>query len=218
MYALALDGKKQPCLVRSSNAGQTLLSGIGTAEHAHATAARLLSPSFFSGWGIRTIAAGEARYNPMSYHNGSIWPHDNALIAMGFARYGLREAAARVFTGLFETAGHAELRRLPELFCGFPRMRGQGPTAYPVACSPQAWAAGTLPALLQASLGLAFDPVGSSVNFDRPTLPRFLNRVDILNMSINKARIDVTLTRSANGAVAMAATRREGNIRAMMTS
>ncbi len=218
MYALALDGKKQPCLVRSSNAGQTLFSGICAPGHAHATAVRLLGPSFFSGWGIRTIAAGEARYNPMSYHNGSVWPHDNALIAMGFARYGLREAVAKVFTGLFETASQTDLRRLPELFCGFPRMRGQGPTAYPVACSPQAWAAGTLPALLQASLGLGFDPANGAVSFDRPALPRFLNRLDILNLSMNEARIDVSFAKSANGAVAMAATVRHGDIRATMTS
>lgn len=220
MYALALDGKKRPCLVRSSNAGQALLSGIAEPDRAERIAAQMMERSFFTGWGIRTIAAGEARFNPMSYHNGSIWPHDNALIALGFARYGLREPAARVFASLFEAASHADLRRLPELFCGFPRMRGQGPTAYPVACSPQAWAAGTLPALLQASLGIGFDPASRTVSFDRPMLPAFLTYVNLTNLRIGAASIDVTLSRTGSqpGAVAMAVSARRGDIRATMTS
>ncbi|HET9147647.1 MAG TPA: amylo-alpha-1,6-glucosidase, partial [Acetobacteraceae bacterium] len=223
MYALALDGAKRPCLVRSSNAGQVLLSSMAEPDRARKIAEQMMGRAFFSGWGIRTIAAGEARYNPMSYHNGSVWPHDNALIALGFARYGLREPAARVFSSLFETASHADLRRLPELFCGFPRMRGQGPTAYPVACSPQAWAAGTLPSLLQASLGIGFDPASRTVSFDRPTLPNFLTYVNLTNLRIHDASIDVTLSRTSSrshgsGAVAMSVTARRGDIRAMMTS
>ncbi len=112
---------------------------------------------FFNGWGVRTLASGEARYNPMSYHNGSVWPHDNAVIALGMATYGLKPQAERIFAGLFDAALYVDLRRLPELFCGFARRRGQGPTLYPVACSPQAWAATALHAALAACLGLRFD-------------------------------------------------------------
>src|SRR3712207_6128009 len=139
-YALALDGEKRPCRVRTSNAGHALFTGIAAPERAQRVAATLMTPEGFSGWGIRTVARGEARFNPMSYHNGSVWPHDNALIASGFARYGLKAEAARVFAGLFDAATHHELRRLPELFCGFSRRPHRGPTPYPVACSPQAWA------------------------------------------------------------------------------
>ena len=156
-YALALDGQKRPCRVRTSNAGQVLFSGIAAPERAEAVMRDLMRPSFFSGWGIRTVAREEKRYNPMSYHNGSVWPHDNALIAAGFARYGHKSAIDRVFKGLFDAASYMDLRRLPELYCGFQRGRQRGPTLYPVACSPQAWAAGTPLMLLQSSLGLEFD-------------------------------------------------------------
>ena len=141
-YALALDGHKRPCRVRTSNAGQLLFSGIAAPERAEAVMRDMMQPSFFSGWGIRTIAREEHRFNPMSYHNGSVWPHDNALIAAGFARYGFKDAINRVFKGMFDAASYMDLRRLPELFCGFQRGRERGPTLYPVACSPQAWAAG----------------------------------------------------------------------------
>ena len=136
-----------------------------------------MSPDSFSGWGIRTVARGEARYNPMSYHNGSIWPHDNALIALGMARYGLKQEAAQVFAGPCSTsASYQELRRLPELFCGFTRRRHRGPTAYPVACSPQAWAAATPFALLAASLGLELDRKGNAVRFSDPILAELSGR------------------------------------------
>ena len=137
-YALALDGEKMPCAVRSSNAGQVLFTGIVREDRARMVAADLMRPHFFTGWGIRTIARGEARYNPMSYHDGSIWPHDNALITLGLARYGLKHSVEAVFKGLFDTATYMDLRRLPELFCGFQREKRRGPTLYPVACAPQA--------------------------------------------------------------------------------
>ena len=128
-YALALDGAKRPCRVRTSNAGHALFAGIAAPERARRVAATLMSPDSFSGWGIRTVARGEARYNPMSYHNGSIWPHDNGMIALGLTRYGLKEEAAQICRALFEVATYQELRRLPELFCGFTRRRHRGPTA-----------------------------------------------------------------------------------------
>jgi glycogen debranching enzyme len=174
-YALALDGAKAPCLVRSSNAGQVLLAA-SPAEHARRVAAMLLTPQFFSGWGIRTIARREARYNPMSYHNGSVWPHDNALIALGLARYGHKTKIEQLFKGMFDAATYMDLRRLPELFCGFQRGPRRGPTLYPVACNPQAWASATPLTLLEASLGLQIDAkAGRFVSSSRP--PAFLEEV-----------------------------------------
>ena len=139
-YALALDGSKRPCRVRTSNAGHCLFAGIATEEHARRVATTLTDETSFSGWGIRTVASNEARYNPMSYHNGSIWPHDNSLIAAGFARYELKGSVAMVLAGMMDASIFFDLHRLPELFCGFPRRPGEAPTLYPVACAPQAWA------------------------------------------------------------------------------
>jgi len=194
-YALALDGRKQPCRVRSSNAGHCLYTGIATEEHARRVAATLTSEPSFSGWGIRTIAATEARYNPMSYHNGSIWPHDGALIAAGFARYGLRDEAAKVLQGLFDATLFFELHRLPELFCGFPRRAGEGPTLYPVSCSPQSWASASVLLLLQACLGLEVRGDESRVVFDNPVLPPFLDEVEIRGLRVGEGTVDLLLHR-----------------------
>src|SRR5260370_42611824 len=157
-YALALDGEKEPCRVRSSNAGQMLFTGIAKPDRAIEVEDGRLRPQFFSEWGIRTIDNTEARYNPMSYHNGSIWSHDNALIALGLARYGLKRSVERVFKGLFDAATYMEMRRLPELFCGFQRGRGRGPTLYPGACPPQGWASAPPFPLIDAALGLQSEP------------------------------------------------------------
>jgi glycogen debranching enzyme len=194
-YALALDGRKQPSRVRTSNAGQVLFSGIAAAERAKTVMQELLKPSFFSGWGIRTLAREERRYNPMSYHNGSVWPHDNALIAAGFARYGHKGAVDRVFTGLFEAAKYMDLRRLPELYCGFLRGRQRGPTLYPVACSPQAWAAGAPLMLLQSSLGLQFDVDQNVILLRHPRLPAFLDEVTLRNLRLGDSTVDLMLRR-----------------------
>ncbi len=216
-YAIALDGQKKPCRVRSSNAGQVLMTGITSEERARRIARGLMSRNFFSGWGIRTIAVGEARYNPMAYHNGSVWPHDNALIAMGFSRVGLKEETDRVFTGIFDAAFNIDQRRLPELYCGFARERGLGPTRYPVACSPQAWAATTIPALLQATLGIRFEPATTTVHFDRPRLPEFLRDVTLHNLSIGDARATVHVRR-LDHEVAINVVKREGGLRVQVTS
>ena len=194
-YALALDGSKRPCVVRASNAGHVLFSGMVQPERAGAVMAGLMRPAFFSGWGIRTVAQGEARYNPMSYHNGSVWPHDNALIAMGFARYGFQWAVERVFKGLFDAATYMDLARLPELFCGFRRTPEQGPTLYPVACAPQAWAAAAPFALLQASLGLEFEPATKEIRLRNPTLPAFLDEVVIRRLTLGDSSVDLRLRR-----------------------
>jgi glycogen debranching enzyme len=194
-YALALDGAKRPCAVRTSNAGQILFTGIARPERARLVAAGLLSPRFFSGWGIRTVARGEPRYNPMSYHNGSIWPHDNALIALGFARYGLGRAVATVSKGLFDAATYMDLRRLPELFCGFRRERRRGPTLYPVACAPQAWASATPFSLVQAMLGLEFAPDQGEIRLRNPGLPSFLDEITVRNLRLGDSVSDFKVRR-----------------------
>lgn len=216
-YVLALDGEKKPCRVRSSNAGHALLTGIAYPKRAAAVVQTLMAGSSFSGWGVRTIASTEARYNPMSYHNGSVWPHDNSLIAAGFSRYGFRKEAARIFEGLFAASMYIDLRRLPELFCGFPRQRSNGPTFYPVACSPQAWAAATPLSLIQSSLGLAFNPDRSEVVFDVPVLPQFLDSLTLRGLSLSNASVDVTLTR-AHTEVAVTVIGRRGKLRVLTTS
>ncbi|MGQ9367275.1 amylo-alpha-1,6-glucosidase [Azospirillum sp. ST 5-10] len=210
-YAIALDGEKRPCRIRSSNAGHALFAGIASPERAARVADSLMSPQSFSGWGIRTLASNEARYNPMSYHNGSIWPHDNALIAMGFERYGFFDRTMRIFEGLFAAAAFIDLRRLPELFCGFPRRPGRGPTFYPVACAPQAWAAATPLGLLGASLGLRFDPENRAIRFWRPSLPAFLDRVDLRGLALCGSRVDLRLTRYRDS-VAVTVIGREGDL------
>jgi glycogen debranching enzyme len=194
-YAMALDGNKQRCRVRSSNAGQVLFTGIARPDRAAEVADLLLRPQFFTGWGIRTIANTEARYNPMSYHNGSVWPHDNALIALGLARYGRQRAVERLFKGLFEAATYMDMRRLPELFCGFQRGRGRGPTLYPVACAPQAWASATPFTLLEASLGLQFDPIANEIRLRNPRLPEFLDEVVLRNLRLREASVDLKVNR-----------------------
>ncbi|WP_213807573.1 glycogen debranching N-terminal domain-containing protein [Granulicella sp. dw_53] len=194
-YAIALDGQKQRCCVISSNAGQCLFTGIATQERAQRLAQTLLSPSSYSGWGIRTIASSEPRFNPMAYHNGSIWPHDNALIAYGMARYGLTQEANIVFNGLFEAAMYFDLHRMPELFCGFSKEAGEGPVLYPVACAPQAWAAASMFLLFQASLGLRVDGIRKRVTLVRPALPGFLNEIHIANLQVGDSSLDLDVIR-----------------------
>ena len=194
-YALALDGAKQPCRVRTSNAGQLLFTGIARTDRARMVASDLMSNKFFSGWGIRTVARGEARYNPMSYHNGSIWPHDNALIALGLARYGLKHSVEHVFKGLFDAASYMDLRRLPELFCGFQRERRRGPTLYPVACAPQAWASATPFTLLEAALGLEFEAQRGEIRLRNPRLPAFLNEVILRELQLGSSSVDLRVRR-----------------------
>jgi len=194
-YAIALDGEGQPCKVRTSNAGHVLFGGLARPERAKRVVEGLMSPRFFSGWGIRTVAEGERRYNPMSYHNGSIWPHDNSMIATGMARYGHKAAACEVFEAISGAASYMDLHRLPELFCGFRRQKSQGPTLYPVACSPQAWASGAPFAILQACLGLEFQPQHNRIRLNDPMLPPFLDMLVLRNIELGEAMIDFALYR-----------------------
>ncbi|MHB8110134.1 MAG: amylo-alpha-1,6-glucosidase [Syntrophorhabdaceae bacterium] len=210
-YALALDGSKRPARVRASSAGHCLFCGIASHDHAQRIAALLASDIFFSGWGVRTVATSEALYNPMSYHNGSIWPHDNALIAAGFARYGFKEKAIRILNGLLDATVFFDQHRLPELFCGFRKRTGQAPTLYPVACAPQAWASGAVYLLLQSCLGLKVLGSEHKVIFSNPHLPASLRQVSIQNLHIQDATIDLLATRH-EGDVGINVMRRYGHV------
>jgi len=212
-YVLALDGDKRPCQVRSSNAGHTLFSGIATRRHARRTVETLLDKAGYSGWGVRTIATAEKRYNPMSYHNGAVWPHDNAMIALGFARYGYRKEAAQILTGLFEASLFLDLRRMPELFCGFLKRKGEGPTLYPLACAPQAWSSTVVFALLQACLGIEISNTPQpQIIFCKPWLPPWLDSLEIKKLAVGNTSVDVLLQRYDND-VGVNVLRREGNIK-----
>jgi glycogen debranching enzyme len=195
LYAIALDGSKKPCRVATSNAGHALWTGLSSNEHAARMAQRFVDADFFSGWGIRTVAQGQARYNPMSYHNGSIWPHDNALIAVGLARYGHKDAVLRVMQAAFEASGYFAQHRMPELFCGFDRRAGEGPTLYPVACAPQAWSAAAVFAMLQASLGMDIDAPRGVLSFTAPCLPDFIDRLELRDLCVGESRVDLELHR-----------------------
>jgi glycogen debranching enzyme len=210
-YAIALDGEKRQCRVRTSNAWHCLYAGIASIGRAQVTARTLLGPDGFSGWGVRTVATSETRYNPMSYHNGSVWPHDNAIIAMGLARYNHKHAVVDVFTGIFDAALFADLHRLPELFCGFSRRRGKGPTQYPIACSPQAWAAGSVFMLLQACIGLRVNARKGQICLSHPVLPESLPEVTIRNLRVGNASVDIVLERYRD-TVGVNVARREGNL------
>ncbi|HYE61240.1 MAG TPA: amylo-alpha-1,6-glucosidase [Phycisphaerales bacterium] len=210
-YAIALDGLKRPCRVASSNAGHCLWTGIADEARAARVRDQLMSPKMFTGWGIRTIVKGAARYNPMSYHNGSIWPHDNGIIGAGFARYEFRDAALALFRAWFEAASMIDLHRLPEVCCGFERRPGRGPTPYPVACSPQAWAAGSVFMLLEACLGLVVDGVHGLVRFDRPMLPACVEDLMLRNVRVGPHVADIRLRRNRGG-VQVVVDRKAGNL------
>jgi glycogen debranching enzyme len=210
-YAIALDGAKRQCEVATSNAGHALWTGIASRPHAERIVQSFVGADFFSGWGIRTLACTQARYNPMSYHNGSIWPHDNALIAVGMARYGHTEAAMGLLSGMFDASLYFDHHRLPELFCGFPRRPGEGPTLYPVACSPQAWAAASVFALLQACLGIDLDVDRREISLHSPRLPPFIDWIRINRLALGEASVDLMLNRYQNN-VGVDILRREGDI------
>jgi glycogen debranching enzyme len=211
MFALALDGEKKQCRVRSSNAGQCLFSGIASDAQYRSISEGLVSPAFFSGWGVRTIVTGERRYNPMSYHNGSMWPHDNALIALGALRRADKDLALRVTSGLLDLASGVMFHRLPELICGFGRRPGKGPTLYPVACSPQAWAAGSVFMVLQACLGLEIRAGENRIYMHHSALPEKLQHVRIRNLRVGNGSVDLSCERYAD-TVSVNILRRSGNV------
>ncbi|WP_213876411.1 amylo-alpha-1,6-glucosidase [Pseudomonas sp. dw_358] len=193
-YALAIDGHGEPCQVRASNAGHLLFSGLPRPERGRAVARQLLTRPFDSGWGLRTLETGAIRFNPMSYHNGSVWPHDVALCAAGVARYGEHTGAVHILSSIFEAATQFGMR-LPELYCGFQRAPGEAPIAYPVACLPQAWAAGSVFMLLQACLGIVIDAQDCRVVITQPRLPIGIDRLEVQKLEFGEHRIDITFQR-----------------------
>ena len=202
-YALALDGHKNPCRVRTSNPGHCLYTEIASPAHAARFSDTIQKSDSFSGWGIRTVSTLEARYNPISYHNGSIWPHDNALCAAGLARYGFRSAASQILTSFLDASLSIDLHRLPELFCGLERRAGESPTLYPVACSPQAWAAGAIFMLLESCLGIAVDAPAKQVLFRQPCLPAEIPELRILHLRVAGASVDLLLKRRRDASVSI---------------
>jgi glycogen debranching enzyme len=211
LYVLALDGDKNPCKVSSSNAGHCLFTGVATPERRETIIKSLGRETLFSGWGVRTIADTESRYNPMAYHNGSVWPHDNALIAVGLAPHANKELALRIFAAQLDASTYFESARLPELFCGFRRREGKAPTRYPVACSPQAWAAASVFGMLQACLGLSIDATIGEVALRYPHLPAGIDRLAIRGLEVGGASVDLTLHKYA-GSVGLSIDRRDGKL------
>jgi glycogen debranching enzyme len=195
-YALALDGRKKPCRVRSSNPGHCLYTRLVSHDRGNSVAELFLQPLFFNNWGIRTVGKTEARYNPMSYHNGSVWPHDNAILAAGMARYGRKDLAAKILESFLDVSGFVDLHRLPELFCGLERRAGEGPTLYPVACAPQAWAAGAIYMLLEACLGLSIHAKQKQVVFDKPFLPPSIPLLRLENLRVAGAHVNLEFRRT----------------------
>ena len=210
-YALALDGRKRPCEVITSNPGHCLFTGIASAARARRVTESVMNDRLFGGWGVRTVAAGEARYNPMSYHNGSVWPHDNAIVAAGLGRYGFTGAAARITTAMFDLSQAVDFCRLPELLCGFHRRSGEFPTLYPVACAPQAWSAGAIHLLLQACLGLHIDASARRLTLRRAAMPEGLDWLRLNNLAVAGAQVDLLLTRNRHD-VSVTIHRREGEL------
>lgn len=207
-YAIALDGDGEACRSIASNAGHLLFTGLPSPERARRVTKRLLSSEFRSGWGVRTLATGQARFNPMSYHDGSVWPHDTAMAAAGMARYGERRAVALLLGEIYAAAAHFHLR-LPELFCGFERAPGEAPIAYPVACLPQAWAAGSVFLMLQAALGVNIDALSGVVEIDDPVLPAGIERLNVTGLQVGPGTIDLAFQQM--GAHTVALTRRRSD-------
>jgi glycogen debranching enzyme len=215
-FYLALDADKKPCDVIASNAGHCLYSGIATEEQALKVALNLFSDKMFTGWGIRTLASGEVRFNPMSYHNGSVWPHDNAIIAQGLAKYGLKAEVNKIVTALFDASLFIEGQRLPELFCGFKRRAGEPPTDYPVACSPQAWAVASCFTIIQAFLGIDIDAYENVIRFHKPTLPDFIDSLMIKNLKFKKNHLDIEFIKTKDH-VSIAILNKDSSVRMEVT-
>ena len=214
-FALALDGAKRPVTTVTSNPAHGLYCDLIEPGKADAMASRLLAPDMFSGWSIRTMSKQAVAYNPMSYHNGSVWPHDNAIIAAGLKRYGYDRSTLRVATALVDAAMQMEYYRLPELFCGFTRRASSSPVAYPVACSPQAWAAASPFILLQAMLGISARADQGLLTVNKPALPLWLNSVELRNLRVGDSRLSLVFSRQGE-VTTFSMVDMKGNIRVLM--
>ena len=201
-FALALDRDKRPVATATTNAGHLLWSRVPAPDEAERMAERFLEPDFFSGWGIRTLSAAHSAFNPMSYHNGSVWPHDNAIVVLGMALYGHARSALPVVRAIYEAGVQTEYQRLPELYCGMARGRGHRPVAYPVSCSPQAWASGSLFMLLQAMLGIYAEAPARVLHVRDPVLPDFLNDLTVSGLAIGGTRVSLQFRRHGHRTLA----------------
>jgi glycogen debranching enzyme len=201
-FALALDRDKRPVATATTNAGHLLWSRVPAPDEAQRMAERFLEPDFFSGWGIRTLSAVHPAFNPMSYHNGSVWPHDNAIVVLGMALYGHARTALPVVRAIYEAGVQTEYQRLPELYCGMTRGRGQRPVAYPVSCSPQAWASGSLFMMLQAMLGIYAEAPARVLHVRDPVLPDFLNQLTVSGLAIGGTRVSLQFRRHGSRTLA----------------
>jgi glycogen debranching enzyme len=215
-YAMALGPDGRPSGALGSNQGHLLWAGAVSPERAVAIRDALMGERMFSGWGIRTLAEGEPAYNPVGYHLGTVWPHDTAMIAVGLRRYGFDEDATRVLEGLLEAAAGAEGYRLPELFAGFGRTEFETPVPYPVACRPQAWAAGAIPYLGRVSLGIEADGLRNRLRIRRPTLTHWHTRVEVENLRIGASEVDLVFERAAGGGVALSDVRIRGDLEVVL--
>jgi glycogen debranching enzyme len=201
IYALALQCGKRPAEVVSSNAGQALWSGIARVDRARPAVKQLMSESMFSGWGVRTLSAHELRFNPVGYHLGTVWPHDNSIILAGMRNYGCDGEACAIFSGILQAAKHFEHFRLPEVFAGFSRKESAIPVRYPIACHPQAWAAGSVPFMIESLLGLVPKAFENRLQIVRPALPDFINQLELKRLRVGKSSVDLKFERKADGTV-----------------
>ena len=216
-YGMAIDGDGRTSAALASNQGHLLWAEVIGRERAGAVREALMSDAMFSGWGIRTLGSGEAAYNPVGYHLGTVWPHDTALAAVGLRRYGFDEDFTRIFEGMLDAASHAEGYSLPELYAGFSPTQYETPVPYPVACHPQAWASGAIPYMLINGLGLHADGLNGRLRVRRPSLPRWVNRVDVEDLAIGSSRVDLRFERTGAGdSVALTDARIEGDVEVVL--
>jgi glycogen debranching enzyme len=211
-YALALEKGDAQLTVISSNPGHALWAGIADDDKARAVAELLKQPDMYNAWGIRTLSHHAKRYNPVGYHLGTVWPHDNSIIAVGFRRYGFDVEAHRILSGLVEAAMHFNGYRLPELFAGFAREEYDYPVRFPVACHPQAWAAGSIPYLIEAMLGLSPDAFEKRLRVVRPLLPDFVNHMEIRDLAVGAARVSLRFERTPENTTAVTVLRTDGEL------
>jgi glycogen debranching enzyme len=217
-FVLALDGRKQQVRTVTSNPAHCLYAGIIDDDKAALVAERLMAADMFSGWGIRTVASSSRAYNPMSYHNGSVWPHDNAIAAAGLKRYGFHAATARIASALFEVASAAHDFRLPELFCGFHRDDSPAIVSYPVACIPQAWAAAAPFLLVQSMMGVSAHAPSNTLTVDRPMLPDWLESVELRGVRVARSRVTLSFRRSGPGTTGFSLLEQDGDVRVTMSA
>jgi glycogen debranching enzyme len=216
-YSMGFGADGAPSTALASNQGHMLWARALSQDRARAVRDALVSPAMFSGWGVRTLGEGEAHYNPVGYHLGTVWPHDTAMIAFGLRKYGFDEDFTLLFEALLDAAANAHDYRLPELFAGFSRTEFATPVPYPVACQPQAWAAGAIPFLVTGGLGLSPDALNGRLRIRRPSLPRWLNRVEVRGLRIAGSSVDLLFERTGTGGpVALADARIEGDVEVVL--